>query len=147
MQPEHSEQLAALAERVSEMHEFFGAVLHVFQQQESLTKDGLMRHLQTTPELFARLALCRRPASDSPDFIQKIRQISEFTQTDAGVLVAILRQVEALDALSSKGKVVQLPVSGKKDGHDVSAGLLAAARDRESRPRRERTKSPRSKEK
>ncbi len=42
------------------------------------------------------------------------------SQTDAGVLVAILRQVEALDALSSKGKVVQLPVSGKKDGHDVS---------------------------
>jgi hypothetical protein len=145
MQPEHSVQLTALAERASETHEFFGAVLHVFQQQESLTRDALIRYLQTTPELFARLALCRSPASDSLDFIQEVRQISEFTQTDAGVLAAILRQVEALGALSTKGKVVQLRVSGKKGGHD--AGLLAAARDREPRRRRRsRGKSPRSKE-
>jgi hypothetical protein len=145
---EYTDQMAALAEHASQSQEFFGAFLFAFQQQEKLGKDGLLRHLETTPELLTRLALCRRPVSDSPNFIQEIRQISEFTQIDAGILAAILRQVEALDALASRGKIVQLDKSATRGVGNVHTGLLAAARDREAKPRpRSRRKSPPSKRK
>jgi hypothetical protein len=144
MPGDFSAQLAALAERASQAPEFFAAVLAAFQRQENLTREGILKRLQTTPELLARLALCRRPKSDSASFCEDIRKIADFTDIDPVALVAMVRQVDALEALSAQGKIVCLNAAGNGKPTDIQSRLLAAARDRERppRPRQRPSKAP-----
>jgi hypothetical protein len=123
--------LYALSRRIIEMPEFFGALLHRFRQQESLSEEDLLHHLRTTRPMLTRLALCRQPNSNSPEFVAQMRQIATFTKIDVTLLMAMLRQVEAVDALSHPGNVVRLQRQDQETP-SLESGLLAAARERES---------------
>ena len=120
----------SLAHRTIHMPGFFGAVLHRFREQENLSEQDVIRQLRTTRAMLARLALCRLPNSDSPEFVPQMRQIGAFTKINVERLMRVLRQVEAIDALSGPRNVVRLerPV---KEIPSLESGFLAAARDRD----------------
>jgi hypothetical protein len=140
--------LTKLAERASRGPDFFGSLLSAFQQQEALTTNELTKFLGMRPHLLSRLALCRRPRLDSPDFAKQIREIARFTETNPDALLAILRQVEALEALAAHNKIVPIAVTGGKPSLEADMGFLAAARDRDPKGNaRTRKKTPPYKDK
>lgn len=128
MTPESS--FYSLAHRIIQMPGFFGAVLHRFRQQENLTEQDVIYQLCTTRAMLARLALCRLPNSNNPEFVAQMRQIAAFTKIDVEILTRILRQVEAIEALSRPQNVVRLERQ-TEDASSLESGFLAAARDRE----------------
>lgn len=125
-----SKSFYSLAHRTIQMPGFFGAVLHRFREQENLTEQAVIHQLRTTRAMLARLALCRLPNSDSPEFVSQMRQIGAFTKIDVELLMRILRQVEAIDVLSSPRNIVKLerPI---EEISSLESGFLAAARDRD----------------
>ncbi|MBE3116810.1 hypothetical protein IMZ68_06350, partial [Candidatus Bathyarchaeota archaeon] len=83
--------------------------------------------LNTTPEMFVRLALCKCPNSNSETFASQVREIATYTNIDPVILANVIRQVNSLDALS------KLPQRGEGLNENVRKlvpGLLAAARDK-----------------
>ena len=105
-------------------------VLATYQRQERLSDDALVRYLDTTPATIPRLALCKRPASDSPQFADQIRRIADYTGVDVAHLANMVRQVSSLEKLAERPDV---PHSEEKAGVrqvQLQPRLLAAARDR-----------------
>lgn len=129
LDPDALRQLQSLARRLQDNRAFMAYVLAAYQEQEGLDDAGLIERLGITPAMLARLALCRRPDAGSPQFADQIRQIAAYTQTDAGQLAMILRQVGALETLATRPETADAP---EADRHalQLRPGLLAAARDR-----------------
>ena len=94
---------------------FLAWTLARFRSAERLDDDGLARWLGIDPGQVRWLGLCRRPRPER--FAADTRAIAERFGVEPSRLAALIRQVEALDALG--GAV------------DQDAGVLAAARDRE----------------
>lgn len=107
---------------------FMAYVLARYCQFEGLDKEALANELGIPSFLLARLALCRRPDSDSPDFAGEITEIADFVLADETKLAGIVREVDSLDALGSA--VIEGETEAIISGNPFSAGILAAARDR-----------------
>jgi hypothetical protein len=117
--------LVRLAARLRKDRQFMAYVLDAYQKQENISDEELANELDTIPPMVLRLALCKRPDGNSPDFSERVRRLAAQTLSDEVKLAEILRQVGALEELSASR----------------AAGLLAAARDRTepTKPRRTRT--------
>jgi hypothetical protein len=139
--------LSALARRLRRDPRYMAYVLAAYQDQEGLTDEELTHELGTLPELAVRLALCKRPSSSSPNFTEQVRDLADYTLTDAARLTSILRQVDALEGLSEWVAVSTAPQDEEGESDHVLSGLLAAARDRvepadtDTRPTDEDTES------
>jgi hypothetical protein len=123
-------QLLGLAHRLREDPEFMAYVLTIYQRQEQLSDDALSQHLNTTPATMPRLALCKRPASDSPQFADQIRQIADYTGVNAAQLANMVRQVSSLEKLASRPTTADSGERASTWQAQLQRGLLAAARDR-----------------
>src|SRR5712692_9972448 len=99
---DEARQLAILAQRLAEHPDFMASVLRAYRQQENLSDEAFAAYLRTNTAMLVRLALCKRPKSNSPQFAQQVRQIAEYTQTDTAALAMIVRQVESLEALQTR---------------------------------------------
>jgi hypothetical protein len=124
-----TEQLAGLAHRLQDNPDFMAYVLAIYKKQERLSEGTLTEHLSTTPAKLTRLALCRRPDSNSHKFADQVRQIAAYTGIDAAQVANIIRQVDSLKKLYERPKILD---SGEADipRRQLQPGLLAAARDR-----------------
>jgi hypothetical protein len=111
-----SEALQIAASRAAQDPRFLGHVLNLYCQAEGLSEDDLADRLGTAAEFLPRLYLCKRPASGTSDFADRVNAIADYAVIEATALAAIIRQVDAIESLSRS------PNSG---------GLLAAARDKE----------------
>lgn len=122
------EQLQLLASSLKNNPEYMAGVFTSYQKIEKLSDAQLMLTLGASPLTFSRLAICKRPAEDSPDFAQELRQIADYANTDFVILANIIRQVDSLQALHSR-------LEGEHETHPgsqptrVPSGLLSAARD------------------
>jgi len=117
--------LTILARRLRGNPQYMAYVLAAFQSRENLTDAELAQELGTLPELVVRLSLCKRPSPSSPQFAEQVRELADYTLTDAGRLANILRRVDGLERLSQRASGLALQAEGKESG-----GILAAARDR-----------------
>jgi hypothetical protein len=79
--------------------------------------------------MLVRLALCKRPVAESPQFAEQARQIAAYTHIDAAQLAHIVRQVDSLAKLSERPEAPQPEETNAKTA-PFYRGLLAAARDR-----------------
>lgn len=121
------DQLSMLAHRLSNDPSYIAWVLRSFQNQERMSDQQLEERLRISPRMLTRLALCKRPDSNSPDFGQQITKISRYVAIDPTDLAKMIRQVESLEALRNiPDKTV------KENLTSFKSGLLAAARDREN---------------
>ena len=126
--PSSSELLVGLVARLERNPAFMANVLAIYRKQERISIVTLAQELETTPDTLTRLALCKRPDSNSFNFADQVRQLSKFTDIDAMQIANILRQVESLDAVKQPPQLVQLDDTGERI-QQVGHGLLAAARD------------------
>lgn len=117
--------LSTLARRLRSDPQYMAHALAAFQSQENLTDEELARELGTLPELVVRLSLCKRPSPSSTRFAEQLRELADYTLTDAARLANILRQVDGLERFSQRASAI----SSQEEGEEAS-GLLAAARDR-----------------
>ena len=122
--------LITLASRLRSDPRYMSYVLAAYQRQENLTDEDLAQELGTLPMLIVRLALCRRPASSSPQFAEQVREIADYTLTDEAQLANILRQVDGLEKLAERPIALEAPEVEAQSRHPLT-GLLTAARDRD----------------
>jgi hypothetical protein len=88
--------LAALAERLREDPQFMAHTLAAYQRRERLDDAALARWLGAAPEMLVRLALCRRPESNAPDFAERARELADYTLIDETRLIALIRRADSL---------------------------------------------------
>lgn len=97
-----------------------------FRARQKMQESDLARFLNCEPDLLPKLGLCRRPDPDSPTFRSDITKIEQALGIQAGRLIQIIRETEALDVFD-RGSL--------EPEESIGRGLLMAARDK----RREET--------
>lgn len=122
--------LKSLAQRLETDPRFMAYALALYRRQEGIEGEELSQSLGLMPEMMARLALCLRPDSNSPQFAAQVSEIADYTLADEGRLANLLRQVSGLEKL---GRIQHVPATGDAEEESASLmpGLLAAARDRD----------------
>src|SRR5262245_14785168 len=85
-----------IASRLGSNPAFMAYALKRYAEMEGVTAEQLALELGTLPELFDRLALCRRPAADDPEFSERIHRLADYALIDAGALANLLRTVDAI---------------------------------------------------
>lgn len=118
-------QLQLMATKFQDDSAYMAWIISVYQKQEKLSSHKLIEVLHTTEEILARLALCKRPDTNSKDFGKQVAQISEYTKIDLLLLLKMIRQVESLIAFSSNVDVNSDVIS------NATKFNFAAARDRD----------------
>ncbi len=119
--------LLKLAAELESNPAFMSYVLAQYCQIEGLDQDILAEDLGISPFLLARLALCKRPDADSPNFVRGICEIADFTLVDEIKLTQIIREVDSVTALGNM--VAGHPANEDTVFAPFSGGILAAARD------------------
>jgi len=122
--------LTELAQRFQSDPRFMAYTLAVYQEQEGLGEEELALALGMMPEMLSRLALCKRPDAQSPEFAAQVREIADYTLADEAQLANLLRQVSGLEKLAQQ---VREPaaVDERAGAEPLMTGLLAVARDRD----------------
>jgi hypothetical protein len=110
--------LAYAAQRASANPGYFGWVLRRYAELEHLTEEALAQRLGLPGVDLPHLALCLRPRA--AHFAADVGQISAKFNLDPAALAAVVRLVEAVEALAS----------GNAAGASADSGLLMAARAR-----------------
>jgi hypothetical protein len=129
LSPRTITQLQAIARKLRDDPEYMAWILAAYQKFENLTDTQLRNKLGTNEHMFARLALCKRPLPNSPDFQVQINQIAEYSNIDNLTLVNMIRHVDALTALSNQWVGEDRKADSAQD-LPAQPGLMAATRDK-----------------
>lgn len=117
------ELLRHAAERAVHNSFFLAADLEQFRLHRRMTESDLARFLGCPSDALPKVALCRRPGPQTPRFQDDVRRIASGLGLDLEQLARLLREVDALRALSRVNSG-ERSVGGE--------GLLMAARDQEA---------------
>jgi len=90
-----SDHLLALARRLEQNPAFMASVLKQYREQTNLTELALIAQLETTPDRLVRLALCKRPDRNSPQFAEQLQQLADYTGIPVDHLQTLLEQVQS----------------------------------------------------
>lgn len=131
-------RLTNLADRLQSDPTYMAWVLQAYSRTEGLSPERLLDRLGIDPDMLTRLAICKRPVADSPQFAAQVVQIANYTAIDAGLLANVIRQVDAL-ALLVKMRTAQEAPTGNPASSLSLSGLMAAARDRAEENKEEPT--------
>ncbi len=117
-------QLQNMAKKLQDNPSYMAWIISVYQKQERLSLQNLLNILCTNEGALAKLALCKKPNSNSSEFSKQVQQISTFTNIAPLTLAKLIRQSESVTALTGRySKNSELRTSATQLG-------LAAARDR-----------------
>ena len=121
-------KLAGLARRLQSDPRFMACALAAYREQEGLEEEELPQALGIIPEMLSRLALCKRPDTQSPEFAAQVREIADYTLADEVQLANLLRQISGLEKLARR----KSDAAEKSEAAEpLMTGLLAVARDRD----------------
>ncbi|SRR6266496_14358 len=126
--------LASLVQRLANDTTYMAHVFALYKSQEGFDDADLGAYLNAFPEQIIRLALCKRPEPDAPDFADQIRLLGDFTLIDEALLAHVIRQVDSLTHLSQSPMLAN-PAPNTVLGFKPFEGTLAAARDRDEIPK------------
>lgn len=118
-------QLQMMAAKLQNNQSYMAWVLFTYQKQERISINKLVEAFNTNDEFLAKLALCKKPNTQSKSFREQINQISQYTGIDTFLLVKIIRQVESVEQLSS------IPNDEIQQTSKAIQFGFAAARDKE----------------
>ena len=130
----HIDILRFAAERAADEPSFFACALREYRDMFGLNHLSLAKKLGCTLDGMTRLALCRRPNLSAPKWREDLEKVANYVRVDAGLLLHLLREVDALTAMKTVPNTAN-------SFPERQPGLLAAARLRRARVR----KKPRSK--
>jgi len=111
------------AKRAVQSRFFLAESLKEFRINRGMTEDDLAKFLGCSPMLLPKLALCRRPDSDSSKFRVDIERIATAFNMQPIRLVQVIREVDSLEALTEVKPIIE----------EAPEGLLAVARDVEGK--------------
>ncbi|MCG2766887.1 MAG: hypothetical protein L6435_00680 [Anaerolineae bacterium] len=111
------------AERAAVNSFFLAADFAYYQKAQGISDVELAEFLSIEIEMLPKLALCRRPDPESPEFRSDVQSIEQSFSLQTNHLVQLLREVEALRTLSEFQPATSEQMKQK--------GLLMAARDSE----------------
>jgi len=107
------------ARRAAQDRFFFSNSLVEFRNVRGMAEDQLAEFLGCRPIVLLKLALCRRPDPESPNFRSDMERIASVFKIRPERLVQLIREVDTMKALTKISQAKQR----------VPEGLLAAARD------------------
>ena len=113
--------MSDLLRRAAARSHFLAHSLLVYRTHQGWDETQLADYLGCPPATLALLGLCRRPRPEPAHFRDDIRTISQRFALDPARLAALVRWVDAIEALQA----------GSQAGV-LDSGLLAAARDHEA---------------
>lgn len=117
-------QLQIMATKLQSDPSYMAWVINTYQKQERFSLSKLIEVLQVNEEILAKLALCKRPITNSKEFHKQVHQISEYINIEPFQLVKIIRQVESVITLSGK------PDLNAGEIRNLAQLGVAAARDK-----------------
>src|SRR5260221_10256027 len=94
-------QLQLMMTKLQDNPAYMVWIIRAYQKQEKFSTNKLIEVLQTTEEILAKLALCKRPDTNSKDFSKQVKQLSEYTKIDSLLLMEMIRRVESVMAISN----------------------------------------------
>jgi hypothetical protein len=97
-------QLKLMATKLQNDPTTMAWIIGTYQKQERLSWDKISRVLRTTEDGLVKLALCKRPNTNSGDFKQQLAQLAAYTNIDLVLLTNMIRQVETVTVLSGKAR-------------------------------------------
>jgi hypothetical protein len=115
------------AKRAAEEPFLLAHDLREYRTLHDASEDDLASVLECSANALVCLALCRRPDPSAPSFRTDIEKIALHCGANGQKLAVVLREVDALRTIRQP---LPAPVTYGQ------SGLLAAARDRERKPRR-----------
>ncbi len=124
------------AKRAAEEAFLLGYDLREYRELHEASEDELASVLGCTPEALVCLSLCRRPDPAAQSFRADVEQIALHCGVNSLKLAALLREVDSIRTI----RQMPLPVPTTF----AESGLLAAARDRKRKPRKDRRGGKRS---
>lgn len=125
-----SDDLQALAaSRAARYDHLFAKALAQYLTLNRLDERGLLAMLRCSPSTLNRLRLCGRPEPQAPGFALDIGRVAEKLGLEAGMLAAIVREVDAAEAVKALATRRKMPPFSS-----TSSGMLRAARDHEPDP-------------
>jgi hypothetical protein len=124
------------AKRAAEEVFLLGYDLREYRELHEATEDELASVLDCAPEALVCLSLCRRPDPAAQSFRTDVEQIALHCGVNSLKLAGLLREVDSLRTIK------QLPLPAPTVF--AQSGLLAAARDRKRKPRKDRRGGKRS---
>jgi hypothetical protein len=110
------------ARRASQYPFFLAADMDHFRSHLGMEETDLARFLGCLPDFLPKLALCRRPDPDSPQFRSDIQRIAGAFGLQTDRLVQLIREVDVLESLGKAAHTIE---------EAEARGLLLAARDLE----------------
>jgi ribosomal protein L12E/L44/L45/RPP1/RPP2 len=120
-----SELLAWAASRAAKWPHLLSSVIERYRRAHGLSDEQLCDMLGCDLDTLNRVRLCARPDPDSAAFAIDIQRIAGRFGVNVGVLTAIVREVDVVEALKQAGQVAApFASSGMPE-------MLKAARDRE----------------
>lgn len=120
MSDKPSEAFSRAARRASQQPFFLASVFQSYQTFNHISDTALAELLGCKEYDLPRLALCRRPAAHTATFAGDVDHLAMRFQINAEQLAAIIRQIDALEAIRGHLSVREQP-----------SGMLRAARDRD----------------
>lgn len=124
----NSEILQWAAKRAAEQPFLLGYDLHEFRVLHDTSEDELASFLECARDALISLALCQRPDPEGSSFQVDVEQIAAHCRVSPLQLAKLIRDVDSLRTMRDWPTHVSHVSS--------QPGLLAAARDRKGRPRR-----------
>ncbi len=93
MTSKEEQLLAFAAQKVAAREEYMAYSLTQYQQQESLTENELADLIGCSSEAYYRLALCRAPDPQVPDFEQRVQRIASYVDASPVSLAQVIQHV------------------------------------------------------
>jgi hypothetical protein len=91
--------LSKLARRLREDQRHMAYVLELYRRRHGLDDEALMQKMGALPEMFVRLALCRRPEESSMIFDNQLRELSDYTLIKESLLRELIGQAREIPAV------------------------------------------------
>jgi len=122
-------QLRLMADKLQDDPTTMSWIINAYQRQEKLSFHKLSILLKTSEAALTRLALCKRPDTDSEDFGSQVEQIASYTEINLILLTNLIRQVESVTVFSGKPNV------NRATSQNPAQLRFSAARDKSERSR------------
>lgn len=111
-----------IASRLSSNPAFMAYAFTRYAEMEGLTAEQVAAELGTLPELYDRLALCRRPVTGDPEFSKVVHRLADYALIDASVLANLLRLVEVIAKIGEAADAPLQAVARDRDDEDLESG-------------------------
>ncbi|ASS49913.1 MAG: hypothetical protein A3D31_10060 [Candidatus Fluviicola riflensis] len=99
-------------------HEFMAYTLKKYCEFEKITESDLLNVLDCSLSSYYELALCKAPDISEPDFMSRIKVISEYVNIDTSKLTKMIKHVNTVLKFTTGTGTILMAARDKEEGKD-----------------------------